>query len=136
MDHCNANYLMRLSEYAIPDPDGFWARVCQLCYTSKDGYVAETGVMRIRTSYFNRVRKERNAQSDLEANIVEKRLAKITESVERKDREPKSLSKRMSVANLSSHASRQLEMDLVPWERDDLVDSCPFCSYISIALNY
>jgi rabenosyn-5 len=128
MRHCNPNYLMRLSNYAIPDPDGFWARVCVLCYTSRDGYQNEIGVMRIRTSYFIRLRKERTAASDLEANVVEKRLQKISDSIIKAEREPQSLSKRMSMANLSSQASHKLEQDLVPWERDDLVDSCPFCS--------
>jgi rabenosyn-5 len=126
---------MRLSNYAIPDSDGFWARVCVLCYTSRDGYADEIGVMRIRSSYFTRLRKEKTAKSDLEANVVEKRLTKITDSIIKAEREPKSLSKRMSMANLSSRTSRQLVQDLVPWERDDLVDSCPFCSFVLLYSN-
>ncbi|KAL3900420.1 MAG: hypothetical protein SGCHY_001346 [Lobulomycetales sp.] len=48
-----------------------------------------------------------------------------------------SLTKRISLANLASLASgrsatttisRAEEMEIVPWEDDELVDSCPFCS--------
>ncbi|KAL3900421.1 MAG: hypothetical protein SGCHY_001347 [Lobulomycetales sp.] len=88
-EHCNANYLMKLSQFAIPmelsDPstgeDFYWARVCMLCYTSRDSYTDTNGTSRRRTAFFLHSRRVKMDKLNLETNVIEKRLKKVPSSL-------------------------------------------------------
>jgi len=71
-------YQMRLSRSAQHEPvRGFWSRVCETCYKSREGYNDHHGVSRDRTEMFQKARKPVIDRSCLETSRLEKRLTKV-----------------------------------------------------------
>ncbi len=69
---------MKLGPDGSHNPEvGLWYRVCQQCYTSRDGYADSKGVYRSWTSVFIRKRQPKVEWLLIEANKLEKRLQKV-----------------------------------------------------------
>ncbi|KAL1923701.1 uncharacterized protein VTP21DRAFT_8681 [Calcarisporiella thermophila] len=125
--HCQLS--MRLSAAAQHDPNGFWCRVCEQCFKSRDGYSQTGGVYRSWTRDFIRMRKKTIDRVHLEHNRIEKRLEKLANIyASNKTSLPGTLSpvpgKKLSLSN----RIRELEMSVVKWESDSDVLNCPFCN--------
>ncbi|KAJ6788813.1 hypothetical protein PWT90_02816 [Aphanocladium album] len=72
-------YQMKLSRSANHEPvRGVWARVCETCYKSRDGYNDHTGVSKDHTNAFIEIRRKRVERQKLEVSRLEKRLTKLT----------------------------------------------------------
>ena len=73
-------YQMKLSRSANHEPvRGYWARVCETCYKSRDGYNDHTGVSVDHTSKFTESRRKRVERHKLEVSRQEKRVKKCPE---------------------------------------------------------
>ena len=72
----HSRFQMRLAKDARHDPNGFWYRVCYMCYISRDGYAVGLGVSRQRTSFLT-LRAQMVAQTSLKVNMLEKRVDKL-----------------------------------------------------------
>ncbi|KAJ3386085.1 carboxypeptidase Y-deficient [Lobulomyces angularis] len=132
--HCSLQ--MKLARDTRHDlENGHWSRVCLTCFQFREGYHDTQGVQRKRTNFFLKKRKEKVDKVRLESNMLEKRLEKISKLYLGE----RSLSKRASIANLTGFAVgsnwKKLEKELVPWEDDNLVESCPDCSLSFGLLN-
>ncbi|RCI08979.1 hypothetical protein L249_5019 [Ophiocordyceps polyrhachis-furcata BCC 54312] len=131
---CEAHtmYQMKLSRSANHEPvRGYWARVCETCYKSREGYNDHVGVSVNHTDAFSEMRRKRVERQKLETSRLEKRLTKLTRLLAE-------LPENSSVANgsllspvssLMGHKDprKLLEQSVVPWEDDDAVAKCPFC---------
>ncbi|RDA92794.1 hypothetical protein CP533_0771, partial [Ophiocordyceps camponoti-saundersi (nom. inval.)] len=131
---CEAHtmYQMKLSRSANHEPvRGYWARVCETCYKSREGYNDHVGVSVNHTSAFFEMRRKTVERQKLETSRLEKRLTKLTRLLAE-------LPETSSVANgsllspvstLMGHKDprKLLEQSVVPWEDDDAVAKCPFC---------
>ncbi|RDA85429.1 hypothetical protein CP532_1518 [Ophiocordyceps camponoti-leonardi (nom. inval.)] len=125
-------YQMKLSRSANHEPvRGYWARVCETCYKSREGYNDHVGVSVNHTPVFSEMRRKRVERQKLETSRLEKRLTKLTRLLAE-------LPENSSVANgsllspvstLIGHKDprKLLEQSVVPWEDDDAVPKCPFC---------
>lgn len=74
--HCQAQ--IRLNMQAVHDPEnGIWAKVCQDCFQSRDGYFESTGAEKDWTETFVPIRRKAVDKADLARNRLEKRLDKV-----------------------------------------------------------
>ncbi|EQK99726.1 zinc finger domain-containing protein [Ophiocordyceps sinensis CO18] len=126
-------YQMKLSRSANHEPGrGYWARVCETCYKSREGYNDHTGVSVDHMALFSQVRRKKVERQKLEASRLEKRLTKLTrllaESSEA-NASPSSGSLLRPVSSLigQKDSRKLLEQSVVPWEEDEAVPKCPFC---------
>lgn len=125
-------YQMKLSRSAKHEPvRGFWARVCETCYKSRDGYNDHNGLLNDHTSMFTNIRKARVERQNLEIARLEKRLTKLTRLLANPP-EKLTASNGSLLGPVTSLAGQKnprklIEQSVVRWEEDNDVLSCPFC---------
>ncbi|KAF6804574.1 FYVE zinc finger [Colletotrichum sojae] len=125
-------YQMRLSRSAQHEPvRGYWVRVCETCYKSRDGYNDHNGVLIDHTSAFTELRQQRVERQNLEVARLEKRMTKLTQLLANapEDVTANGGSLLAPVANLTGQKTprKLLEQSVVTWEDDASVAQCPFC---------
>ncbi|OHW95885.1 FYVE zinc finger protein [Colletotrichum incanum] len=125
-------YQMRLSRSAQHDPvRGYWVRVCETCYKSRDGYNDHNGVLIDHTSAFAEMRRKRVERQNLEMARLEKRLTKLTQLLANAPEDVTTNGGNLlsPVATLTGQKSQRklLEQSVVTWEDDASVTQCPFC---------
>lgn len=128
-------YQMKLSRSATHEPArGYWCRVCETCYKSREGYNDHNGVMVDHTDAFAAVRRKKVERQNLEIQRLEKRLTKLTQLLANPPEEPVAsggslLAPVATVASLAGqkNARKQLEQSVVTWEEDAKIPRCPFC---------
>ncbi|KAJ5511517.1 Zinc finger FYVE/PHD-type [Penicillium expansum] len=73
-------YQMKLSRAAHHEPvRGIWARVCETCYKSREGYNDHNGTVRNQMDAFKSIRKQTVDKEFLEISRLEKRLTRLTQ---------------------------------------------------------
>ncbi|KAI1362021.1 FYVE zinc finger protein [Xylaria arbuscula] len=126
-------YQMKLSRSAAHEPvRGYWYRVCETCYKSREGYNDHNGFMQDHTQSFAAIRRKRVDKQTLEVSRLEKRLTKLTHILANA---PSTVSTSgggtllSPVSSLNSQRSQRkmLEQSVVTWEEDAKVLRCPFC---------
>jgi rabenosyn-5 len=124
-------YQMKLSRSAQHEPvRGFWCRVCETCYKSREGYNDRNGAVRDHTSFFLGMRRKTMDKQYLEISRLEKRLTKLTSLLASVTEDVSSGGTLTTpVATLTSQKSQRriLEQSIVTWEDDSSVTKCPFC---------
>lgn len=122
-------YQMKLSRSAQHEPiRGFWCRVCETCYKSRDGYNDKHGYERDLMADFARARQERMGRQAMEVSRLEKRLSKLTQLLANPPEEPPQTERRWSLANWRQNDSKKLlEQTVVAWQDDAEVARCPYC---------
>ncbi|OAQ99629.1 hypothetical protein LLEC1_06599, partial [Akanthomyces lecanii] len=122
-------YQMKLSRSANHEPvRGVWARVCETCYKSRDGYNDHAGVSNDCTSAFTEIRRTRVERQKLEVSRLEKRLTKLTKLLVDPPEKPNgSLLSPVTQLTGQNNQRKAIEQSVVPWEDDDSVAKCPFC---------
>lgn len=126
-------YQMKLSRSAQHEPvRGYWARVCQTCYVSREGYNDHNGVLTDHTKMFTDIRRKRVERQTLEISRLEKRLTKLTRLLANtpdKGMAPSNGSILSPVTSLAGqkNARKMVEQSVVTWEEDSTVSKCPFC---------
>lgn len=125
-------YQMRLSRSASHDPTrGYWYRVCETCYKSRDGYNDHNGLLQDRTSAFVETRRKKVERQNLEIARLEKRLTKLTQLLVSPPEEVIVNSGGLSttVGSLTGQKTQRkaIEQSVVTWEDDASVPKCPFC---------
>lgn len=124
-------YQMKLSRSATHEPvRGYWCRVCETCYKSRDGYNDHSGVMVDHTDAFVAIRRRKVERQNLEIQRLEKRLTKLTQLLAYPPDEAGGGGGLLTpVASLAGqkNARKQLEQSVVTWEEDANVPRCPFC---------
>ncbi|KAH8681653.1 FYVE zinc finger-domain-containing protein [Xylariales sp. PMI_506] len=130
-------YQMKLSRSAAHDPvRGYWYRVCETCYKSREGYNDHVGFARDHFAAFSDIRKKRVDRQTLEISRLEKRLTKLTQLLANPpDDIPNSgsggggslLSPVTSLGGGQRNQRKAIEQSVVTWEDDNKVSKCPFC---------
>ncbi|EON63647.1 hypothetical protein W97_02875 [Coniosporium apollinis CBS 100218] len=122
-------YQMKLSRSAQHEPvRGFWCRVCETCYKSRDGYNDHGGFTRDHTEEFVALRRKRVDKAYLEVGRLEARLTKLTQLLASAPVEQGAGGYLASWGLSSVKAQqRQLEQSIIAWEDDATVPRCPFC---------
>jgi rabenosyn-5 len=125
-------YQMKLSRSATHEPvRGYWCRVCETCYKSREGYNDHSGVMVDHTDLFVGTRRKKVERQNLEIQRLEKRLTKLTQLLAYPPEETVGggVGLLTPVASLAGqkNARKQLEQSVVTWEEDASVPRCPFC---------
>lgn len=129
-------YQMKLSRSAAHEPiRGYWYRVCETCYKSRDGYNDHHGFARDHTSAFSEIRKKKIDRQTLEISRLEKRLTKLTQLLANPPEEMLNggggggTSLLSPVTSLASQRNQRkvIEQSVVTWEDDAKVSKCPFC---------
>ncbi|KAI0467698.1 FYVE zinc finger protein [Xylaria cf. heliscus] len=126
-------YQMKLSRSAVHEPvRGYWYRVCETCYKSREGYNDHNGFMRDHTQDFTAIRRKRVDKQTLEISRLEKRLTKLTQVLASPPAEMPtngggSLLSPVSSLNGQRNPRKLLEQSVVTWEEDAKVPRCPFC---------
>lgn len=124
-------YQMKLSRSAQHEPvRGYWARVCETCYKSREGYNDHNGHVVDHTSAFTEIRRKRVERNTLEVSRLEKRLTKLTRLLANPPEKLLASSNTGSLLNPMSAQKNQrkmLEQTVVTWEDDNEVARCPFC---------
>ncbi|KAJ5135085.1 uncharacterized protein N7515_004363 [Penicillium bovifimosum] len=122
-------YQMKLSRSAHHEPvRGIWARVCETCYKSREGYNDHNGATRNLTNAFNSIRKQTVDKEFLEISRLEKRLTRLTQMLASlpPDQIHPSATKLFSLA-WQSDQRKEIEQMIVSWQDDASVSRCPFC---------
>lgn len=125
-------YQMKLSRSANHEPvRGYWARVCETCYKSRDGYNDHNGLSNDHTKTLTEMRRKRVERQTLEISRLEKRLTKLTrllaDSPDGAAVSNGSLLGPMSNLSGQKNSRKVLEQSVVTWEDDNAVSKCPFC---------
>ena len=124
-------YQMKLSRSAQHEPvRGFWCRVCETCYKSRDGYNDHSGFERGHFEFFKTVRRHAVDKEYLETSRLETRLTRLTQLLAN----PPPASQDQSASSIlwstlsgTNPQLKALEQSVVPWEDDAAVAQCPFC---------
>ncbi|KAJ5111521.1 hypothetical protein N7532_002056 [Penicillium argentinense] len=122
-------YQMKLSRSAQHEPvRGIWARVCETCYKSREGYIDHNGATRDLTNAFKSTRKQTVDKDFLEVSRLEKRLTRLTQLLASlpADQIQPSATKLFSIG-WQNDRRRSLEQTIVSWQDDASVSRCPFC---------
>ncbi|KAJ5639148.1 uncharacterized protein N7484_007010 [Penicillium longicatenatum] len=122
-------YQMKLSRSAQPEPvRGIWARVCETCYKSREGYNDHNGAIRDHTQAFKNIRKQTVDKNFLEVSRLEKRLTRLTQLLAGlpPDQIQSSTNKLFSIP-WQSDQRKAVEQTIVSWQDDASVTRCPFC---------
>ncbi|KAI1463779.1 uncharacterized protein F4812DRAFT_230897 [Daldinia caldariorum] len=124
-------YQMKLSRSASHEPvRGYWYRVCETCYKSREGYNDHNGLIRDHTQEFAAIRRKKVDRQTLEISRLEKRLTKLTQLLAQL---PEEAGLSSSGAGLLSPLAAQrnqrkaIEQSIVTWEEDGKVPKCRFC---------
>lgn len=126
-------YQMKLSRSAAHEPvRGYWYRVCETCYKSREGYNDHHGFSRDHTQSFASIRRKRVDKQTLEISRLEKRLTKLTHILAHPPSEMpvdgvSGLLAPVSSLNGQRSQRKILEQTVVSWEEDAKVSKCPFC---------
>ncbi|KAI9695339.1 MAG: carboxypeptidase Y-deficient [Bogoriella megaspora] len=121
-------YQMKLSRSALHEPvRGFWCRVCETCYKSREGYTDTRGFERDQTNDFAALRRKTVDKAYLEVSRLEKRLTKLTQLLTNPPTDPGQGGLLWSLTGTKAQQQRQLEQTVVTWEEDSNVLRCPFC---------
>lgn len=129
-------YQMKLSRSAAHEPArGYWYRVCETCYKSREGYNDHHGLVRDHWDGFASLRKKRVERQTLDISRLEKRLTKITQLLAHPPEEIRDAGNSGSggllapMASLSGQRSQRklIEQSVVTWEDDAKVTRCPYC---------
>jgi rabenosyn-5 len=125
-------YQMKLSRSANHEPvRGYWARVCETCYKSREGYNDHNGVLNDHTAEFVEIRRQRVERQNLEVSRLEKRLTKLTELLATIPEELNTNGNSLlaPVTNMTGQKNQRkaIEQSIVTWEDDASVSKCPFC---------
>ncbi|OJD15432.1 hypothetical protein AJ78_04307 [Emergomyces pasteurianus Ep9510] len=122
-------YQMKLSRSAQHEPiRGFWCRVCETCYKSREGYNDHNGQERDHSKEFTELRRQKVDKTFLEVSRLEKRLTRLTQllSTLPADQIQSGANKRWSITWQNDHR-KKLEQSVVSWQDDATVLRCPFC---------
>ncbi|KAI1762676.1 VAC1 protein [Hypoxylon sp. FL1150] len=122
-------YQMKLSRSANHEPvRGYWYRVCETCYKSREGYNDHNGLIRTHTQAFTAIRSKKVDRQTLEVSRLEKRLTKLTQLLANPLEEGGG-SGGTSLLPLSAQRNQRkaIEQSVVTWEDDASVPKCPFC---------
>ncbi len=121
-------YQMKLSRSAQHEPvRGFWCRVCETCYKSREGYNDHNGYIRDHTNEFVAIRRKTVDKSYLEVSRLEKRLTKLTQLLANPPEDMADSSGGMLTLAGQKNQRKILEQSVVTWEDDAKVLKCPFC---------
>lgn len=122
-------YQMKLSRSAQHEPvRGFWLRVCETCYKSREGYGDRHGLERDHMPAFKRLRQERVDKQTIEVSRLEKRLTRLTQLLTNPPEEVAQASnKRWSLSWGQNDPRKVLEQTVVSWQDDADVARCPYC---------
>ena len=124
-------YQMKLSRSAQHEPvRGYWCRVCETCYKSREGYNDRHGLERSRLDEFARIRRERVDKMTMEVSRLEKRLTRLTQLLANppEDVPQERVNKRWSLPGWGQSDPRKaLEQSVVSWQNDADVARCPYC---------
>ena len=124
-------YQMRLSRSAQHEPvRGYWCRVCETCYKSREGYNDRHGLERSRMEEFRRVRREKVDKMTMEVSRLEKRLTRLTQLLANPPEEAvqERVGKRWSLGAWGQNDPKKaLEQSVVAWQNDAEVARCPYC---------
>ncbi|CAG8455569.1 11074_t:CDS:2 [Diversispora eburnea] len=117
---------MKLDKQALHDPDnGYWCRVCEDCFKSRDGYFDTEGVIRSHTSTFIKSRTKGIERAHLEGNRLEKRLEKLAKAYTDPIKPANNTQGGLTPPLTLKH--RRREQLIVKWEDDASVTNCPLC---------
>ncbi|KAF4966525.1 hypothetical protein FSARC_5767 [Fusarium sarcochroum] len=125
-------YQMKLSRSAKHEPvRGYWARVCETCFKSREGYNDHHGVLMDHTSMFVEKRRKKVERQNLEISRLEKRLTKLTQLLanppEKITQSNGSLLSPVTSLAGQKNPRKLIEQSVVTWEEDANVSKCPFC---------
>lgn len=122
-------YQIKLSRSAQHEPvRGFWCRVCETCYKSRDGYNDHQGLVRDHTADFAAIRRKTVDRAYLEVTRLEKRLTKLTQLLVAPAQAEVGAGGGFIKAVASLRGQRRaLEQSVVAWEEDADVPVCPYC---------
>ncbi|KAK2125963.1 FYVE zinc finger-domain-containing protein [Fusarium oxysporum II5] len=125
-------YQMKLSRSAKHEPvRGYWARVCETCFKSREGYNDHQGVLTDHTNAFVEIRRKKVERQNLEISRLEKRLTKLTKLLanppEKLTQSNGSLLGPVTSLAGQKNPRKLIEQSVVTWEEDATVSKCPFC---------
>src|SRR5205823_13272636 len=123
-------YQMKLSRSAQHEPmRGFWCRVCETCYKSRDGYNDKSGFERNRMAEFSKMRRPHVDKTLKEVSRLEKRLTRLTQLLAHPPEEvlQAANNKRWSLSWGQNDPRKALEQSVVAWQDDAEVARCPYC---------
>lgn len=122
-------YQMKLSRSAQHEPvRGFWLRVCETCYKSREGYGDRHGFERDHMSTFKHLRQEKTNAQTMEVSRLEKRLTRLTQLLANPPEEvAPAANKRWSLTWGQNDPRKALEQTVVSWQDDADVARCPYC---------
>ncbi|RBR16553.1 uncharacterized protein FIESC28_06855 [Fusarium coffeatum] len=125
-------YQMKLSRSAKHEPvRGYWARVCETCFKSREGYNDHQGVLTDHTNAFVEIRRKKVERQNLEISRLEKRLTKLTKLLanppEKLTQSNGSLLGPVTSLAGQKNPRKLIEQSVVTWEEDATVAKCPFC---------
>ena len=122
-------YRMKLWRNAKHDPvRGFWCRVCETCYKSREGYNDHRGAERNHFDEFAKIRRKRVDREQMEMARLQKRLTKLTHLLANPP-PPEEGAGGGSFWPLSGAKAQRkaLEQSMIAWEEDAKISHCPFC---------
>jgi rabenosyn-5 len=121
-------YQMKLSRQARHDPvRGFWCRVCETCYVSREGYNDHRGFERNHFEEFASIRRKHVDKEYLEISRLEKRLTKLTQLLANPPIDENGGSGGFWPLSGAKAQRKALEQSIITWEEDAKVPHCPFC---------
>jgi rabenosyn-5 len=125
-------YQMKLSRSAQHEPvRGYWLRVCETCYKSREGYNDHNGLIKDHMNEFAAIRRKKVDKQYLEISRLEKRLTKLTQLLANAPEEvvasSGSLLNPLTTLAGQKDQRKALEQTVVTWEEDAKVLKCPFC---------
>lgn len=132
-------YQMKLSRSATHEPvRGYWYRVCETCYKSREGYNDHNGLLRDHTKNFTSIRQKRVERQALEISRLETRLTRLTQLLVNPPEDILAAhggggggsgggSLLAPVLSAQRNPRKAVEQLVVTWEEDAKVSKCPFC---------
>ncbi len=135
-------YQMKLSRSAAHEPvRGYWYRVCETCYKSREGYNDHNGLLRDHTGDFSSIRRRKVERQALEISRLEKRLTRLTQLLVNPPDDILAAhgggvgivadggggSLLAPILSTQRNQRKAVEQLVVTWEEDAKVTKCPFC---------
>ncbi|OTA63352.1 VAC1 protein [Hypoxylon sp. EC38] len=123
-------YQMKLSRSAQHEPvRGYWYRVCETCYKSREGYNDHNGLIRDHMQDFAAIRRKKVDRQTLEISRLEKRLTKLTQLLAHPPEEAGASGGTSLLSPLAAQRNQRkvIEQSVVTWEDDGKIAKCPFC---------
>ncbi|KAF8429892.1 FYVE zinc finger-domain-containing protein [Terfezia claveryi] len=122
-------YQIKLSRSAQHEPvRGFWCRVCETCFKSRDGYNDHNAPVRDHAQAFFATRRKTVDRVYLEVTRLEKRLTKLTQLLTNPPEADTSSGSFLWPVGILKNQRRELEQKVVAWEDDAGVTNCPYCN--------